>query len=479
MSFTSFGFILFLAVVLLVRSQIRSCVVEKWFLLLASYFFYMTWSVPLIVVILLISIVDYQIVRKLEVTEDHDLRRRMLVVSLITNVGLLVIFKYTDFILDNIVLSLNALGFHVKGFHFDNAMPPGISFFTFASISYVVDIYYEGFAPSRSALDHFLFIAYFPKLLAGPIARARNFLPQLRERVRANAYDLETGSVYFLVGAMKKLVVSDQIASHVGLIFAAPTNYDGLTLLQGALGYAVQIYCDFSGYSDMAFGCARMMGFHLPQNFRFPYSASSVSEFWRRWHVTLSEWFRDYVFLPLEVATRSNRNATARASTNLMITFLLCGLWHGAGWTFVIWGGIHGLALAINQVWIRWESLARFLKGHRLYQSLWNVTSHALTLGVVLFAWIFFRAASVADAVTYISRLLLWKPDGTRLLSPYIIPAIAGVVAAHLVVNKNRNWIEELPQRPIPIRIVAYSSLLILVVCFAASDAVPFIYFQF
>jgi len=329
--FTSFEFVLFFIAVLLIRPCIRNFTLEKWFLLAASYGFFMSWSIGLIPVIVITSLSDFLIGRKLETSEDESSRKRLLTISLLVNLGVLAGFKYANFLFQNVFWALGLLGVRGHAPQLDVPLLPGISYFTFTSMSYVIDIYYGRGAACRSALDYALYIAYFPKLLAGPIVRAARFLPQLRVPVRASIDDIETGVAFVLIGAVKKLVISDQIAPHVNLIFSAPNEYDGLTLVQGLLGYAVQIYCDFSGYSDMAIGCARIMGFQLPNNFQFPYSAVSISDFWRRCHITLSEWFRDYVFVPLELATRRNRNATSRASVNLMATMLLCGLWHGAG----------------------------------------------------------------------------------------------------------------------------------------------------
>ncbi len=478
MIFTSFEFILFFLTVVLVRNCIRNFTAEKCFLLLASYCFYVSWSILGIVVILLTSSLDYFIGQKLGQTENPGSRKRLLVISLAANLGLLGFFKYTNFVLENVFVICNALGAHFNRLHFDIILPPGISYFTFAGMSYVIDVYYERLSPCGKPLDYKLFVAFFPKLLAGPIVRAANFLPQLRERVRGGAEDIEIGFVYFLIGAVKKLVISDQIAGHVNIIFSAPGQYDALTLLQGSLGYAVQIYCDFSGYSDMAIGCARIMGLRFPENFQMPYSAANISEFWRRWHITLSEWFRDYVFLPLELATRGNRNVVVRASINLVVTMLLCGLWHGASWNFVFWGGLHGAALATHKTWTTYNPLA-FLKRHRGYQSLWTWFSRFLTFSTVLVGWIFFRAESFSDAGLYLRRMLSWSNDGTRLLSPHILMAVGAVFAVHLLIGKDRNWAQELPKRSVAIRYLAYSCLLALLVFLGATDAVPFIYFQF
>jgi len=320
-------------------------------------------------------------------------------------------------------------------------------------------------------------VTFFPKVLSGPIVRATEFLPQLSQRARPNAKDIETGLILFLVGAVKKLVIADQVAGNVNLIFSAPGQYDGLTLLQGLLGYAVQMYCDFSGYSDMACGCARILGFHFPENFQMPFSSVTITEYWRRWHITLSQWFRDYVFLPLEIATRSNPNPVARVSINMMFTMLLCGLWHGASWNFVIWGGIHGAALALHKAWTVWKPLAS-LKDNAVFQCLWTWLARALTLGVVLLGWIFFRATTFSDAASYLGRMIFWS-HGTRLVSPYILAAVAVVLLIHLVIDKDRNLPLEAPEKPWVRRAIAYACMLTLLALFGATDSAPFIYFQF
>ncbi len=362
--------------------------------------------------------------------------------------------------------------------HYDIILPPGISYFIFGSLSYVLDVYYERVHPTRSIRDYSLFVSFFPKLLAGPIMRAGDFLSQVQQRVRADAAAIESGLCYFLLGAVKKLVISDQVAGPVNLIFSSPGQYDGLTLLLGAMGYAVQIYCDFSGYTDMAIGSALLLGFKLPENFQMPYSSVTITEFWRRWHITLSAWFRDYVFLPMEIARKNARSATLRTTISLMATMLLCGLWHGAGWTFVIWGGIHGMALAVHRAWMTWNPLRRFAD-RRVFEPAWTLFSRLLTLSIVLLAWVFFRAQSLADASTYLSRMLSWSHDGTRWVSPYILLAVAAVFFTHLLVNKDHNLAQELPTRTVPVRITAYATLLVLLSFFGATDAVPFIYFQF
>ncbi len=478
MEFTSFEFLFFFLAVALLRGCLRNFVAEKWFVLVASYCLVLSWSLPCTLAIIFVSVMDYCLGRRLEQTESPTDRKRLLVVSLVGNLGILGAFKYLNFICDSACIGLRALGLSFTAPHFDIIMPPAISYFTFASLAYVMDVYYERIAPCRSGRDYALFLAFFPKVLAGPIERAASFMPQLARPVRASAVDIETGLVQFGLGAVKKLVIADQIAPHVDLIFAAPGSYDGFTLLQGAIGYGIQIYCDFSGYSDMAIGCARLLGFRLMENFQMPYSSVTITEFWRRWHISLSAWFRDYVFIPREIATRDYHNATLRTSLNLMVTMLLCGLWHGASWNFVFWGGIHGAALAAHQGWKAWAPL-RSLKAIPGVQVASTIVARVLTLSVVLVGWVFFRAQTWGAACEYLNRMVTWANDGTRMLSPYILPAFLALCATHLLVNKDRNWAQSIPRESVPSRILAYTVLLLVLVSFGATDSAPFIYFQF
>src|SRR5436190_2377727 len=299
MIFTSFQFVIFFLIVLVVRAFMTNLTLEKWFLLFASYFFYMSWSIPCGFLILFTSSLDFFVGLKLSKIEHQLHRKLLLVCSLVANLGVLAYFKYTNFFLDSMASGLGFLGINARHLHFDIILPAGISFFTFQSMSYTIDVYRRKIPPCTNARDFLLFVAYFPQLLAGPIVRASQFLPQLAKRFRPTLFDFESGLAQFALGTVKKIVISDQISGHVDLIFAAPGSYDSLSLLLGVLGYAVQIYCDFSGYSDMAIGCARMMGAQFPENFQMPYSAVTITEFWRRWHITLSSWLRDYLYIPL------------------------------------------------------------------------------------------------------------------------------------------------------------------------------------
>jgi alginate O-acetyltransferase complex protein AlgI len=475
MTFTSLAFVVFFLLLLVLRPWARTAGRETWLLLIASYVFYLTSGLYGVLLVILTSVIDFNVGRRLGTTEDPSGRRRWLFVSLATNLGILGFFKYTNFFLDNLSAISAAVGIPLAAAHSDIALPIGLSYFTFTGISYVLDVYYERMEPCRNAKAYLLYIAYFPKILAGPLVRAREFLPQIEGGLRPSAADVETGVSYFLIGVVKKVVIADQLADHVSMIFATPHQYDAPTLLLGLIGYTVQIYCDFSGYSDMAIGCARIMGVRLPENFMMPYSAVNITEFWRRWHITLSTWFRDYVFLPLEIAMKGMSSATARTSLNLMVTMVLCGFWHGAGWNFVIWGGIHGGALVVHKMWRSWRPLRTEAYPVRLVRTL---AARALTLAVIMVGWIFFRSETWAQSTAYFAGLLTWQ-DGLRLGSPYIPPLATLVFVAHLAFDKDRNWAQELPGWPAPVRVGAYSALMLWISLMAVADSTPFVYVQF
>lgn len=478
MIFTSFEFAIFFAVIVLVRLCLRSVGPDKWLLLLASLAFYASWSAPCLVFILLTTFVDFSIARKLGQTTDAKLRKRLLILSMVLSLGLLCFFKYSNFLIENIAALLNLAGASVSLPRLNIIQPPAISFYTFASLGYVLDVYYERVPVCASAKDYSLFVTFFPKLLSGPITRSGELISQFKERVRASAEDIEIGLSYVLIGAVQKLVIADQIAGPVAQTFASPQQFDAVTLLAGLTGYTAQIYCDFAGYSAMAIGFARILGFKLPENFQMPLSATSITDFWRRWHMTLSKWFRDYLFLPLEMATRNNPYPNLRVTTNIFLMMLLVGLWHGPSWNYVIFGGIHGLALVIHKLWTVWDPLKPWKKQLAVKIPV-TFVAHLLTLGVVFVGFVFFRTQNIAEATVYLKRLATWAHDGTRLNSPFILAAVAAVFATHLLIRKDRNLALELPQKSMPVRIVGYSILLLLLVLLGATDASPFIYFQF
>jgi alginate O-acetyltransferase complex protein AlgI len=474
MIFTSFEYVIFFMVVMIGRAVIRNYFWEKIFLLIASFAFYMSWSIPFGFLLLATSLVDYFVGVGLGRIEEPRQRKWLLVASIVANLGVLAFFKYTNFILANVSAGLSLVGVSAPAWRFDIILPAGISFFTFQSMTYTIETYRRNVKPCHTPSDFLLFVSFFPQLLAGPINRAKDLLPQFAQRVRARAVDFESGLLQFGIGAVKKLVISDQIAGQVDLIFSAPGRFDAFTLLQGAIGYAIQIYCDFSGYSDMAIGSARMLGFKFMENFQMPYSSTSITEFWRRWHISLSSWFRDYLYIPLG----GNRKGEVRTYVNLLITMLLCGLWHGASWNFVVWGGLHGIALSVHRIWKGAEVFSTSERSLPI-RIAWDILSRSITLFIVLIGWIFFRAQTLPDAWGIISRLFTWSTAGEHVFSPFIWPALLAVTVTHLFVYKDRNIALELPKKGMFIRVVGYSAILLLIVCLGATDSAPFIYFQF
>ncbi|MGE0323043.1 MAG: MBOAT family protein [Polyangiaceae bacterium] len=336
MLFNSLAFLAFFAAFLLpfffTRGKARLVVC-----LVASYVFYGWWDWRFTGLLAFSTIVDFQVGKYLHATTDQAKRRRWLLVSLVVNLGLLGVFKYLNFFIDSAVEVSTALGLHASKKHLSLILPVGISFYTFQTLSYTLDIYRKQLEPEPSFVRFAAYVAFFPQLVAGPIVRAAEFLPQLRKDPRFDANRFESGMSLIAWGFVKKVVVADSLASVVDHRFRVPEAHDALSLGLGVFCYAFQIYADFSGYSDIAIGTARLLGYDFPENFRRPYFSTSFREFWRRWHITLSTWLRDYLYIPLG----GNRTPGYRTYRNLMLTMLLGGLWHGANWTFVVWGGLH------------------------------------------------------------------------------------------------------------------------------------------
>jgi len=469
MIFSSFEFLIFFAAVLALRAGLRDLEREKRFLLVVSWLFYMSWGPRFVVLIIFTSLVDWWIGRRLGETDDARSRRRLLVTSLVLNLGVLAFFKYTNFVVENGWLALRALGWEPDPVMLDILLPVGISFFTFQSMSYTIDVYRREIPPCRSAVDLCLFVAFFPQLVAGPIVRAADFLPQLGHRVRATPSDFERGLLLFGIGAFKKLVISDQVSPYVDLAFARPADFGAAFLLQGLLGYAIQIYCDFSGYSDMAIGCARMMGYEFKENFRMPYSAVSFADFWHRWHISFSTWLRDYLYIPLG----GNRKGEGRTYVNLMVTMLLGGLWHGARWNFVVWGAIHGAALCGERL-LRTRGGVPAPAGAAA-----RLRSWAATMTVVLVGWVFFRSPSLADALTFLRGLAGGHEGGAWVASPQILAAVVLMGAAILHGRDSGEAAPRLMAAAPAVRLAVYTGLLTALVSFGVTYAAPFIYFQF
>jgi alginate O-acetyltransferase complex protein AlgI len=436
-------------------------------LLLASCVYYASWHPWLLLLIAFSALTDYGAALWLETLQAPRLRRTVLIGSITINLGLLAFFKYVNFFLATSQSLLTVFGWQSSPLHLNLVLPLAISFYTFETISYVVDVYRGRTKAVRNPLDYALFIMFFPHLMAGPIVRPHDFLPQVQRRKRFSWDRLELGVRLFLVGLFRKAVLADSLAAIVDPVFAAPAGQSSSAAWLATLGYAMQIYCDFSGYSDMACGLAHTLGFKLPVNFRQPYLATSITDFWHRWHVSLSTWLRDYLFIPLG----GSRGGRWRTCLNLMATMLLGGLWHGANWTFVFWGFYHGLLLVLQRVC----RLPLWLAGWAA-RPVWIV---ATFLGVCI-GWVFFRAQSFTDAGALLTRMA-WPTAGTGLdrQAGLVVIACMLVVLVENVLYRwtgLRKWLGRLPA---PVLGASTAAVLLLYLLLLPEERRGFLYFQF
>ncbi len=430
---------------------------------------------------------DFIIGRFLAQATSTRARKGLVTLSLCINLGMLAYFKYFNFLLGSITLFLNDLGFYFGSDRllylefepWDIFLPVGISFFTFQSISYIIDIYRKRIEPLGRWIDYVFYVSFFPQLVAGPIVRARDFIPQIyRDPVVTRA---EFGEGLFLIfcGLLKKTVISDYISlNFVDRVFDAPTLYTGVENLVGVYGYALQIYCDFSGYSDMAIGLALLLGFRFNINFDAPYQSATITEFWRRWHISLSSWLKDYLYISLG----GNRKGTIRTYINLMLTMLLGGLWHGASARFILWGALHGVSLAIHKFVMRhWPS---FKKTGEDMTPLRRVLGVLLTFHLVCLGWIFFRADSMATAFEVLNQIFTnFHPEifpqfveGYRMV---FVLMVLGYVTHFLPKRFDLALRQVVTRSPLVVQALTLAILIFIVIQFKSSGVQPFIYFQF
>ena len=464
------------------------------FLLLMSYGFYANWDVRYLPLIFGSSTVDFFLAKVIARAKDPVARRRMLAITVVLNLGFLSVFKYTNFIVESFLAMKWAAGQDLGLVAFLKlafagqlpdapkliGLPPvGISFFTFESMSYVIDVYRGDLEPHDSYLEYLLFVAFFPHLVAGPIVRPRDLLPQLAAPPKLSV--VEGGQALFLgaIGLLKKVAIADPLALNlVDRVFDRPDLYSGLETLAGVYGYAVQIYFDFSGYSDIAIASALLLGVRFPKNFDAPYKAASLTIFWRKWHISLSTWLRDYLYVPLG----GNRQSTFKTYRNLMLTMVLGGLWHGAAWTFVFWGFLHGLGLAVNRAWDRMKQRRGLVAKGALAVVLTGL-GVLLTFHWVCLAWVFFRAPSFAKALAVLRKIATMGEAGGLAhgnLGWYVLTllglGLVGSLAPSRLYEAARAgfvWLH-----PVAKAVVLFL-VLVLLHEVAAADAVPFVYFQF
>ncbi|MBN1971616.1 MAG: MBOAT family protein [Candidatus Delongbacteria bacterium] len=465
MVFSSFTFLLFFFIVyLLLLIFKKSHKIEKIILLSSSYFFYGYWDYRFLSLIFFSTIVDYYIGRKIFQTKNIFSKKKLLFTSMFANLGLLFFFKYFNFFID----SFNS-SFSFSGIEFETLniiLPVGISFYTFQTMSYTLDIYRGKLKPANSLMDFSIFVAFFPQLVAGPIVRAIDFIPQLEKKIELNKTNLNLGFQIFLNGFFKKLFIADTLSVYVDHVFANPSVFDSLTIWFGVIAYAVQIFCDFSGYSDMAIGIAKIFGFNLPENFRAPYLAKNITEFWHRWHISLSTWLKDYLYISLG----GNRKGKIRTYINLMLTMVLGGLWHGASWNFVIWGTLHGLGLVVHKL-----LLSKLLGLNNLF---FSVISWIFNMIFILICWVFFRAENTDFAMIMIRKMFTISEGASFLYTKFLI-FFPFIILTHIFAkygyDRKYYTVDLTSLRGIFVIV----TIIFIFILFSPLDTSPFIYFQF
>lgn len=490
--FTSLVFMIFLAIVFATYWLARTSRTQNAILLLASYFFYGWWDYRFCALILFSSLVDYWIGARIHATHQTNTRRMLLGISLVSNLGLLAVFKYFGFFAESLQLLAGNFGWSFHSITLNLILPVGISFYTFQTLSYTIDIYRKQLKPAESLVSYLAFVSFFPQLVAGPIERGKNLLPQFQTRRRFDAQMAESGCRWILWGFFKKLAIADPLALTVDRFYSGWETATGPELTLATVFFAFQIYCDFSAYSDIAIGTAKLFNIRLMRNFSYPYFSQSIGEFWRRWHISLSTWFRDYVYIPLG----GSRVATSRRNINLMATFLLSGLWHGAAWTFVAWGGIHGAAIT-GQKMVAGDRPTdqpsgkdvpggeHFIPRPSVLLKMW------LTFGLVCCGWVFFRADSISAASGILSAMLmqnfvweniqqLFELIGNDQALKRACIVLMGFVSVEWIQRRHACPLEGGRKLLVPIRWAAYTCLI-----WGTLDLVsdvseqPFVYFAF
>jgi len=469
MLFNSIDFAIFLPIVFILYWFVtnKNLKLQNFLIVAASYLFYGWWDWRFLSLILFSTIVDYFVGRKLRIEENQIKRKFLLWTSILVNLGFLGFFKYYNFFLDTFINAFSFFGTEIKANSLNIILPVGISFYTFQTLSYSIDVYKRKLEPTKDFIAFAAFVSFFPQLVAGPIERAKNLLPQFYVK-RTFAYKLfSEGVKLIIVGFFMKLVVADRAAIYVNAVYNNVDNHDGLSFIAATVLFAFQIYGDFAGYSLIAIGTARLFGFNLMTNFNRPYFATSVSDFWKRWHISLSTWFRDYLYIPLG----GNRVIYPRWLFNIFITFLVSGLWHGANWTFVIWGALNGIYLIIEAVLFKSDKK--------------NIVNVFTTFVLICFSWIFFRANHVNEAFYILKTILsnpgkLFIPGGADVVAPvYAIIAIAILLAAEIKKEYFNNVFTLGGNKYAIVRWAFYSGIIFIILYMGVFNSSQFIYFQF
>jgi alginate O-acetyltransferase complex protein AlgI len=479
MLFNSLEFIIFFPIVVALYFAVKPK--YRWILLLiASYYFYMCWNYKYIILIAFSTVIDYLAGILMYRTKRQKLRTLYLIASLTTNLGLLFFFKYFNFFGESInyLFSKFNIFYQVPTYHY--LLPVGISFYTFQTLSYTIDLYKENRKPEYHFGKFALFVSFFPQLVAGPIERSVNLLPQFHKNFTFDYERVKSGILLMCWGFFKKVVIADRLAEYVNQVYNNAPEYTGAPLLMATIFFAFQIYCDFSGYSDIAIGSAKIMGYDLMTNFRRPYLAINIQDFWRRWHISLSTWFRDYVYIPLG----GSRVAKWRWHTNLFITFVVSGLWHGAEWTFIIWGALHGFYLVFANMTKTIRASLNQKIGLTSAPQFHKVLQIVVTFVLVLFGWIFFRANNSADAILIIKNLFDFS--GSQQLNLFRVPADLPIALISIgllifieIIEERAQLYEKMQQLTRPVKWAILTVLILAVFVLGMWEAQDFLYFQF
>lgn len=481
MLFNSFAFLIFFPVVAITYFLLPHRFRWAW-LLAASCYFYMFFKAVYILILFFTIVIDYLAGILLENEKNAKRKHLWLVMSLIANIGVLAVFKYYNFLNGNLSGICDLLGYHNRIPYLSILLPIGLSFHTFQAMSYTIEVYRGNQAAERHFGIYALYVMFFPQLVAGPIERPQNMLHQFHERHRFEYWRAVEGFRLIMWGMFKKVVIADRLSPFVDLVYDHPNNYHGFQTILATIFFTFQIYCDFSGYSDIALGTAEVMGFKLMVNFNRPYFSKSISEFWKRWHISLSTWFRDYLYISLG----GNRVSQKRVYINQMIVFVVSGLWHGANWTFVIWGFLHGIYLVIGTMTKKWRDNVSRMIGLTKMGNINKLIEVGATFGLVAFAWIFFRAANLTDALTIIKNGVHLS---TRQIGLYMLGSdaynfklcfvfILMMELIHLGMRSgNLNYL--LNKQHVLVRWISYVIILLLIINFGAFGDHQFIYFQF
>lgn len=469
MLFNSIEYLIFLPIVFVIYWLLKNSYKKQNILLLiSSYVFYGWWDYRFLSLIIFSSFLDYYVGQKIEESIGEKSKKRWLLVSLCSNLGLLGIFKYYNFFADSFASSMSTFGWEVNDLTLNIILPVGISFYTFQTLSYSIDIYRNQIKASRDIVGFFTFVSLFPQLVAGPIERASNLIPQIENKRNLNVTLIKTGIFQIFIGLFRKVAIADNLGVYVDSVYGNYEIHNSSTLLIATVFYAFQIYFDFSGYSDIAIGSAKLFGFNFNRNFNFPYFSKTLTEFWRRWHMSLSFWLRDYLYISLG----GNRKGIVITYRNLLLTMLIGGLWHGSSWNFVIWGGIHGLFLSLEKYTFSALKIKTF-----------NAFGYIYTFIVVLISWIFFRAPDLKSASTIISEIFsfnygaLFIGDINAFVNALLLLSIGFLI--DLKIFRSNVSLEDYGVRFSTVRLSIIISVIILMLCLFYSTAENFIYFQF